>query len=112
MIQNNIIEIKKADNDLYLTDDLFINDEFENENNISYISNMGDMNDIIKTNSNGSALKEFNKDKTLVVDKDKTLVVDKDKDKVGRHKKDIFSTNSLLDAGTPGYRPNFTIQFD
>ena len=104
MIQNNIIEIKKADNDIYLTDDLFINDEFENENNISYISNMEDTNDIIKTNSNGSDPTEFNKDKYKTNDKDK--------DKVGRPKKEIFSTNSRLDVGTPGYKPNFTIQFD
>ena len=63
---------------------------------------MEDTNDIIKTNSNGSDPTEFNKDK------DKT----KDKDKVGRPKKEIFSTNSRLDMGTPGYKPNFTIQFD
>ena len=48
MIQTNIIEIKNADNDIYLTADLFINNEFENENNISYISNMEEPNDIIE----------------------------------------------------------------
>jgi hypothetical protein len=101
MIQNNILEIKKADNDVYSNQVLFINDEFENENKISYISNMENTHDNIKKNSNGSDPISFNKDKPK----------EKDKERVGRPKKEIFSTNSRLDVGTPGYKPNFTIQY-
>ena len=65
---------------------------------------MEDTNDIIKK------ILTVQTRKNLIRIKDKAR--DKDKEKVGRPKQEIFSTNSRLDVGTPGYKPNFTIQLD